>query len=184
MCPYEIPRLWACCLCRGPLLLRIFFVIFCSTFFFRLCSPLSFRRNDISYFSFNLAIDVGLTVQNYERSPDSKENIVRLYDEMLKDESRHPVKIQIWTEVQGKLFWSPPPLARDQHLLNLFRFFTTLLLGHSRLVPTMDTRMEESPFFRDTAQLTHARRKPRSWLCEPNWIKTSDAQTSSKGWLG
>ncbi len=33
----------------------------------------------------------------------------------------------------------------------------------------------------DYTQPTHARHKPRSWLCVLNWIRTSGAQASSKG---
>ncbi len=42
------------------------------------------------------------------------------------------------------------------------------------------TRME-GRLLPDYAQLIHARHKPCSRPCAPNWIRTSDAQASSKG---
>ncbi len=51
-------------------------------------------------------------------------------------------------------------------------------------IPTTDSRTEGRPLLGDYTQLTHARHKPRSRPCLPNWIKTSDAQVSRKGEQG
>ncbi len=51
-------------------------------------------------------------------------------------------------------------------------------------MPSINKRTEDDPFFRDPAQPTHACRRPRSWLCMPNWIRQSDARVISKGDAG
>ncbi len=43
---------------------------------------------------------------------------------------------------------------------------------------------EEALFLRVTTRLTRAHHKPHSWPCEPNWIRSWDAQESSMGALG